>query len=238
MVATSKGRWVDGPYKLLESPASTRDIVCPTRYDDFMTLTYGQNRHYAIAMSNEMSCVHNCFIRAFNSILLQGPDVPSHGQPLYKAKDVKDLCTFMDCTIMSLNHHHDSEEKVLFPALEREIGMMGYLDVASEQHKEFHDGLFALWNYVKAGMSKPEDWRWDEMQKLFEVFMPALLVHLAEEVDLLLTLERFEEAGLRKAWDESIDEAKKVGLAGMVSCRRHSGFSVDAKMNCSIPYSR
>ena len=168
-------------------------------------------------MAHEMTCVHNTFTRGFNSILVQGPHVPSAKQPGYKAKDVRDLLTFTDCLLLSLHHHHESEENVLFPALERESAAPGYLSAATEGHATFHDGFNALWAYVKETLDEPERWTWVETQKLFDVFMPALMIHLTEEIDLLLTMEKFEEAGLRKAWDETVEEAKKVGIAGLVS---------------------
>jgi hemerythrin-like domain-containing protein len=129
---------------------------------------------------------------------------------------VQDLATFAHCLILTLDHHHENEETILFPALEREIGMMGYLDVASEQHKTFHDGLHTLWDMVKTSQENPDQWRWDEWKKVLDSFMPALEVHLTEEVDLMLSLEKYEEAGLKTAWEASINEGQKVGIMGLV----------------------
>jgi hypothetical protein len=122
----------------------------------------------------------------------------------------------MHCLILTLEHHHDSEETVLFPALEREIGMMGYLDIASEQHKTFHDGLHALWDVAKACQIEPDQWRWEKVKDLLDSFMPALELHLTEEVDLMLSLDKYEEAGLRRAWEESVKKGQEVGILGLV----------------------
>jgi hemerythrin-like domain-containing protein len=168
-------------------------------------------------MANDMAYVHNAFIRGFNSIILQGPHLPSHDQSGFIAKDVKDFMIFTDSLIKSLDHHHTSEEKVAFPEIEKEIGLPGYLSVAAEQHHIFHDGLHALWDYAKAKQDKPEKYKWEDMEKLMNEFMPALQKHLVEEVDLFLTLDRFDEEGLRKAWKFIEGEAKTVGIAGFVS---------------------
>lgn len=167
-------------------------------------------------MATEMAMVHNAFFRAFNSIILQAPYVPSSNQPGYNATDVKDLMFFTDQAITTLNHHHLSEEKVLFPALEKAVALPGYLDVACDQHAAFHDELHELWKMAKEMQSTPEKWTWEAMKAHFDALMPALQLHLGEEVDLLLTFDQFEEKGLRSAWDDSVAEAKKAGFAAFV----------------------
>ena len=177
-------------------------------------------------MGTEMACVHNALIRGFNSIYLQAPCIPSHGQPKYKAKDVRDLLIFTNSLLFTMNHHHDSEEKGLFPALEKEIGIPGFFDVASEQHQAFHDGLHVLMKMVKEQIARPDEWKWDEMKRVLNAFMPALQHHLQAEIPLLLTMERFEEEGLRRAWDASVEVAKNgMGMEGMVSVAHVSRFS-------------
>ena len=182
-----------------------------------LTPNVKKNSHYAIAMATEMACVHNALLRAFNSILLQAPHIPSYDQPNYIAQDVQDLLFFTDSLIRLLEHHHAGEENVLFPALEREIGIEGYLQVAVDQHEVFHKGLHELWDLVKRGRERPEEWRWEGMKGVIDGFMPALELHLKEEVDLILSLEKFPEEGLRKAWDDSVEEGKKVGFGAFVS---------------------
>ena len=167
-------------------------------------------------MATEMAQVHNTFLRSFNSILLQAPLLPSCKQTGYNPTDVKDLLFFVDTTLTALNHHHDGEEKILFPALEKEIGQPGYLDGASEQHKLFHDGVGELQGLVRELREKPGEWEWEGMKRIIEGFMPALERHLREEVPLILGLERYAEEGLRRAWDASVEEGKKVGFGAFV----------------------
>jgi hemerythrin-like domain-containing protein len=177
-------------------------------------------------MANEMAFVHNAFIRGFNAIILQGPHVPSNGQPGYNAQDVKDFLFFTHCLIKGLHHHHDAEETMAFPEIEREIGKPGYMSIAADQHAAFHDGLYALWDFSKKLQDKPEEWTWDAMHKLFDGFMPALQEHLAEEVDLFLSLDQFEEEGLRRAWKAAENEGKKVGIAGFVCLSDSKSYEV------------
>ena len=56
-------------------------------------------------MANEMALVHNAFIRGFNAILLQGPNLPTPklNQPLNHS-----WLIFVRSLLRAIHHHHDS----------------------------------------------------------------------------------------------------------------------------------
>ncbi|KIW05190.1 uncharacterized protein PV09_03738 [Verruconis gallopava] len=199
MGMNSNAPWVEGPYKLIPIPASSGGVKV----------------HYAVEMANEMAFVHNCFIRGFNSILLQGPHIPSYGQPDYRPQDVKDFLLFTDFLIRVLHHHHKVEETVGFPEIEKEIGEPGFLSVATEQHAQFHDGLEIIWEMAKTMQNDPSKWTWDAMKQCLDSFMPVMYTHLVEEIDLFLKLGQFNEKALKRAWKALEEEAKKIGFAGL-----------------------
>ena len=130
-----------------------------------------------------MANVHNTFIRALNTIYLQAPYINTPAL----ASDFLEYCR---CLGPLIKLHHDAEEQLLFPQLEKmsegRISMSDNL----HQHEAFHPQLDAF-NQYSSG-TKPEDFSGDKMRKLLDALAPELLKHLREEIP---TLMQFREYG-------------------------------------------
>ena len=64
--------------------------------------------HGAVQGAIEMVLIHNCFIRAMNSIYYHAPYVT-------EPKDIRDYLHFCATFVAVLFHHHDCEERFIFP---------------------------------------------------------------------------------------------------------------------------
>lgn len=151
-----------------------------------------------------MALVHNCIIRALNSIYIQAP----HIQP----RDYKSFVCYSVATFEALSAHHDGEEKYFFPELERMTGEKGIMDGNVKQHEAFHDGFEAWGNWIKnlkAGNGVFESRRCIE---LMDAFLIPLATHLADEIPTLLGLSKFGDKLDLKALLKA--EADKV-MAGL-----------------------
>ena len=149
-------------------------------------------------------------IRGLNSILRQAPYIADSSSPAFNLHDVSDLLFYTKAWCSTLSHHHDTEEAVFFPAVEKVTGIPGLMDDLEVEHEEFHDGLIALKDYVESCLSKPCNYRWATMRTTIYSFGPALINHLHSEIDFLLGLEKFGSEGLKKAWLEAEKIATKV----------------------------
>lgn len=78
---------------------------------------------------SHMALVHNVIIRGYNSIYLQAPHV--------KRADVVDFLHYCLAWYIVVVCHHDSEEHVLFPDIEKATGVKGIMDVDVQEHGKF-----------------------------------------------------------------------------------------------------
>lgn len=73
-----------------------------------------------------MALVHNVIIRGYNSIYLQAPRV--------KGSDTVDFLHYCEAWYILMIGHHDSEESILFPGIEKATGVKGIMDDDIHEH--------------------------------------------------------------------------------------------------------
>lgn len=83
-----------------------------------------------------MALVHNMIIRAYNSIYLQA----THVRPA----DVPDFLQYCLAWHTMLKGHHDGEEEVYFPGIEKATGVKGIMDSEIGEHGEWRPEPFSL----------------------------------------------------------------------------------------------
>ena len=149
-------------------------------------------------------------LRGLNSILRQAPYIRDSSKHAYIEQEVKDLLFFVHTWVKVLDHHHNVEETVFFPAVEEVTGIVGLMDDLEVEHEEFYPGLMALKAYVESVSEKPREYRWTTMRTMINSFAPALTNHLYAEIDFLLAMEKFDSEGLKQCWDEAEKAATKV----------------------------
>jgi hemerythrin-like domain-containing protein len=76
--------------------------------------------------ASHMALVHNIIIRGYNSMYLQAPKV--------KAADAHDFLHYCQAWYEFVVGHHDSEESVLFPGIEKATGVEGIMDGDVQEH--------------------------------------------------------------------------------------------------------
>jgi hypothetical protein len=113
---------------------------------------------------------------------------------------------------------HDSEEAFFFPEVEKITKEKGIMDRNVEQHQAFHAGMEAWAQYAKECMKKESSQKFDatHFKKLIDGFAPQLVKRLCEEIPTLLALDKYDIAGVKKAfqdWDKHIQaEADVVSI--------------------------
>jgi len=147
-----------------------------------------------------MAQLHNMLIRSLNAIYRQAPYVK---QP----QDIKDFIQFVALWHEMLVHHHETEEKVFFPELEKLAGVS--MEENVEQHAAFEQGLAALDAWAKS--TTPETYSAPKLLALIDALGPVLTVHLADEIPSLLALSSHDSAALKKAWIKSGEYARSSG---------------------------
>ena len=110
-------------------------------------LTASQDDHPAHYIADVMAYTHDAMIRGLNSIYNQARHIPAN------KTDISDFLFFIEAWAAWILHHHDLEEKFMFPGFERVLGNPGALAVSSAQHEVFASGLEELHNYAKDSRS-------------------------------------------------------------------------------------
>ncbi|KAF2461409.1 hypothetical protein BDY21DRAFT_360533 [Lineolata rhizophorae] len=142
-----------------------------------------------LLMATEMALAHNIMISGLNSIYVQGPNVTA-------PKDVKAFLFYCKAWTMLVEHHHDTEEQLVFPKVE---AVCPKLDIAKhkQQHGGFVGGVQDFQSYVT--ITTQEDYKWDDMKNLLDSFAPAMVEHLKDEIGTFLNLKDCDNFALLEA---------------------------------------
>jgi len=179
MAATASLKpWADKPFCLIETPGRDRD---PNTLED------------AEYMAREMALLHNCMLRALNSIYQQCIHIR------FK-EDIRDMFKYIEIWCDWVHYHHGTEETVLFPAIEKITGEEGLMDRNVEEHHAFMGGLKDLEDYVK--VTRTGGYKGWKVRVLIDCFGGLLAEHLSTEIETLLELRKYPDSGLRKAFIE------------------------------------
>jgi hypothetical protein len=142
------------------------------------------------------------FIRAMNSIYLQSPYVTS-------PNDIADLLFYAKTLVITIEAHHDSEEKYFFPDLAAFTGNPKIMAVNQAQHKVFHAGMEKFGEYCSTTL--PSDYSHSEFTSLIDAFATPLFKHLSEEIPSILALSDIPSADLKTIWGKTEKHATDVG---------------------------
>ena len=185
-----KKPWADTPYPLVPTPSVTRPL---------------KTSHFSVHMATEMTHAHNTFIRALNAIYNQAPNVT-------KPADIKDFLFYCNCWYKTVEYHHDHEETVFFPEIERIAKKPGLMQQNVEQHHAFEPGFHRFRDFSEQTL--PENYDGMVLRGIMDEFSMILSKHLADEIDTLLSLDDCDETELKKLWkmleDGVLEGADKV----------------------------
>jgi len=191
MAASLTKSWADSPFPLIPTPGGSQE---PNTLPG------------AVWLAREMACAHNAMLRALNSIFQQCVHV-------MEPQDVKDLLLYAKFWCDWIHEHHEGEESILFPAIEKITGVEGLMAANVEQHHRFEEGLEHLKKYVSE--TEVEEYEGGKLREIIEEFGGKLTEHLMEEIATLLALEKYDAKALRAAWvgfDEAMRQGEKVRI--------------------------
>ena len=93
-----------------------------------------------------------------------------------------------------LRGHHDYEEEGYFPAIEEAAGIPGLMDVSTEEHKTFTDGLGAYDEFIQSQIAQlPKAFDAAKLESVIGGFSGALRGHLVNEIPTLLSLRQYKD---------------------------------------------
>lgn len=97
-----------------------------------------------------------------------------------------------------MQHHHDAEEEIFFPALERISGVEGLMERNVEQHRAFAQGFEAFYEFAKG--CEVKRFEGERVKELIDGFADPLVKHLKEEIDTLRGLKEYDSVKIRDAY--------------------------------------
>ena len=185
MEKTTKSLWADTPFSLIPTPGRSEPVsnLSPPTY-----------------IAREMACAHNGMLRALNSIYNQCIHVQA-------PQDITDLLLYAKFWCEWLHEHHEAEEQFLFPEIERITEVKGLMQANIAQHDAFTPGLKAFHLYTKE--TSPQLYDGQKLRGIIDSFGPTLTQHLAEEVETLKGLEKYNGTVLKEAFLKFDAELRK-----------------------------
>lgn len=169
-----------------------------------------------------MTNIHNTLLRGLNSVLQQAPYVPDASTRDYHAQDVQDLLLYARAWYRTISHHRNAEVTTFFPLIEKVTGIVDLMDELQEEHESFEYGLKEFTEYVELVVGKPYLYRWRTLKGLIASFAPALVYNLHDQIDFLLSMDRYDGEAIRRCWLETLK-----------ACREHEN---DALHNEILPF--
>lgn len=158
-------------------------------------------------MAVDMANVHNALIRGLNAIYLQCTHISS-------PTDIADFALYIKAWADTMHHHHQTEEAAIFPGFDRIAKRAGatesVMDASVNQHHLFEPGLVKLIEYAKDVQGGKRAYVGEEMKRIIDGFAPVLTEHLFDEINTLLSLDKFDGGALKKVYDGAVSVGAKT----------------------------
>ncbi|KAL6353028.1 hypothetical protein LRP88_13513 [Fusarium phalaenopsidis] len=174
--------WADGPFPLISASISGDNAEKPVQG--------------ARKLAAEMTLVHNLILRGINTIYNQAVNVGARGTD----KDKLDFANFAYQWGAMLSEHHDTEEKMVFPEIEKITGVPGLMGDSVAEHHAFHDGLTQYMEYLDKVRSGNETYDGEKLKAIIDSFVPVMQEHLVHEIESLVKLTDHEDKCDWAAW--------------------------------------
>lgn len=225
--------WADQPFSLIPTPTEeqtkgVRSIPPTAFYGKANLLKFDK---VVIATAREMCLAHNAMIRNLNAIFLQCEQITV-------SRDQADFIIFCQAAIEVIHTHHQMEEANLFPQIAEYTGEPDIMQQNIEQHRAFDAGLTIFEEYIYA--LTPAKYDGSELKSLLEGFAKVLVVHLNDEIQTLLALQKFGGEKLGPIFENFnkrvMDEVKDKVCLSLLSLQRTLFWGLQTDSVASIVY--
>jgi hemerythrin-like domain-containing protein len=112
---------------------------------------------------------------------------------------VRDFIRFCQTVLEAIHTHHDHEEEFFFPMVAEYTGEKDIMEANIIQHRAFEAGLKKFEEYIYH--ASPETYDGKEVKKAVDGFGKVLEVHLRDEIQTLLGLEKYGGEKLGEPWE-------------------------------------
>lgn len=97
-----------------------------------------------------------------------------------------------------MHHHHDAEEAIFFPEIERITKIEGIMEQNIEQHRAFTPGFDTFYEYCKT--CPPKNYDGEKLKSIVQAFAEPLIKHLYDEIETLRALDKYDSEQIRQAY--------------------------------------
>lgn len=184
MASKTNFSWAEQPLQLISSISPT-ERPFPNKIGIFFA------RHMAV--------LHNILSRGFNAACNQAMNVKAGSE------DAANLLIFSQFLFEFISSHHQVEDDIFFPAIEKANHSPGLTSNNSKQHQSFHAGLEEFGDYVNT--TSKEEYEAKRYLAILKSFRVPMQQHLRDEVFSFLDLKDEYEAALMGVHNESRDIA-------------------------------
>jgi len=143
--------------------------------------------------------------RGFNAIYNQALQVRPG------TEDAADLLSYCAMAYEFIQNHHDMEETVYFPGIEKAANEPGLMSGNREQHRGLEKGLQKFRKYAEETSKDAYDAQ--ELRSIIDELVEPIGIHLREEISTILDLhDKMDSKSLEAVYIAMEQEARKANL--------------------------
>jgi hemerythrin-like domain-containing protein len=159
--------------------------------------------HFCKENAKLMALTHNTIFRALNALYIQALGITPGTQ---EAVDIRTYCLL--CCFYFIQHHHNLEQTMYFPDLEKASGFPSLMNVNIEEHRKLDEGLENSRKFAE-DTKKRDEYSGDELRRILDSFAADFETHMHAEITAILDLhDKIESETLKAIYTRMFDASE------------------------------
>jgi sterol-4alpha-carboxylate 3-dehydrogenase (decarboxylating) len=180
--------WPERPFKLISNTGAKSNPKIPSN-------------HFCVKNAKLMALTHNTIFRALNAIYTQALHVTAGTQ------EAVDMLTYCTIVFEFIHHHHNFEETIYFPGIEKAAGIPGLMDSNIEEHRKLDEGLESFRKFSETTCK--DAYSGEKLRGILDSFATVFEAHMHAEITAILDLhDKIDSETLRKIYDAMFDASE------------------------------
>lgn len=180
LLTTKISDWPEHPFKFISNTGAKSNPEIP-------------HSHFCVENARLMALTHNTIFRALNAIYAQALHVTAGTQ---KSVDMLTYCTIV---FDFIHHHHNFEETMYFPEIDKAAGIRGLMDSNIEEHRKLDEGLESFRKFAET--THKDAYSGEKLRSILDSFAPVFEAHMHTEITAILNLyDKIDSEDLRNIY--------------------------------------
>jgi len=188
LLTAKNSDWPEYPFKLISNTGAKSNPKIPSN-------------HFCMENAKLMALTHNTIFRAFNAIYAQALHVTAGTQ------GAVDMLTYCSIVFDFIHHHHNFEETMYFPEIEKAAGVPGLMNSNIKEHRKLDEGLESFRKFSETTCK--DAYSGEKLHRILDSFATVFEAHMHAEITAILNLhDKIDSEALKKIYQEMFDASE------------------------------